>query len=193
MRKIISIIFILATLAMAGRFYELEKYSKKFLPSPKSSIIENGSYYILKSINVPIGGTDATAIIDTISIENMTWTRARIYMKFVVEDLKKGDDGVYNKNQSYYISIGFYDSDKNFLVGKTFFSHQGVTLMGVSAGLQATKMSIDYWGSGAWCLRGVADIFVHQTFMYNIGEYGVSVIVKPIKYCTVKLIHLGAG
>jgi len=97
---------------------------------------------------------------------------------------------------SYFVSIGFFDADSNFVFGHSMTCDEGFSLAGSHTDLQATKLEVKNIGEKVveetcYTLIGKDRLAIHQAFMYKHGEPAGG--IKPIEFVSIEIFSMGAG
>ena len=122
--------------------------------------------------------------IDSLSIFNIDFITSGIHLS-----LSKNDASDFGDENSYFVSVGFFDGDSSYVFGHSFCSDEGFSLGGVRTDLQAKEMRVKNLGEGAYTMTGEDKVAIHQAFMYN-SEDNPSL---NIQYVVVSISHMGAG
>lgn len=123
--------------------------------------------------------------LDSLAIYSLDFVTAIIHIS-----LSRMDTSYMAEHNSYFVSVGFFNEQKDFLFGHSFCSDYGFSLGGVNTDLQATEMTLTDNGDGHLVLKGKDLLAIHHTFLYDCEEpYEDS----QIAYVTVRIMHMGAG
>lgn len=132
-----------------------------------------------------IGGNEKLHL-KKLEIYNTAFTRAQLVVEFEAE---QPEDPYLESPGDFFITISFFDEDKNCLFSEELVSVDGMRLDDGPVNLKEMKTEIlpekHFKYSGSW------DLGIHQAFLYSANNPAGG--IKGVKYFTVNVYHLGAG
>src|SRR3989338_4387603 len=121
-----------------------------------------------------------------LELYNTAFTQARLEVQF---ETVNPENSYSPSPGDFFITISFFDEDKNCLFSEEVVSVDGMRLEDGPFGMKEMKTEILddklFSYSGSW------ELGIHQAFMYP--EDGTAGGIKGIKYCRIQVFHLGAG
>lgn len=89
----------------------------------------------------------------------------------------------------FYITIAFFDEDKNCLFSEQLVTKDGMRLVNGPEGLN--ELNTEIFENNLFKFTGSREFGIHQAFMYS--KTNTAGGIKPIKYFVINVFHLGAG
>lgn len=130
-------------------------------------------------------GNEDKLLLKKLELYSSSYTQATLKVEFEFLNSKKSFTEIPG---DFFITIAFFDEDKNCLFSEQLTSRDGMRL--VDGPDEMNEMETHYINDGFFKFTGSRDIGVHQAFMYS-GEGAAG--IKPIKYFSIRVCHLGAG
>lgn len=151
---------------------------------------ENGVRLTLdKSFTVLAKGSSDTLTFQKLSFSNTSFLQASLSFQFTV----CGYPDEYSEIPGdYFITISFFDEDKNCLISESFISKNGFTVGGVPWNYNSND-PMDRKAIHLNCFEfsGNSSVPIHQAFLYDSDNSAGG--IKPIVSFSISAFHLGAG
>lgn len=179
-----------STSALCQEFYPLTPGVITYVQDDESSKEQGMSFSLDQEAKLNAIGSDDTLTLRNLKMSNIGLAEARLTFDLSITDF--GHHSYQRFPGNYYITFFFYDEDKRCLVASSLYSDAAWDLIEFNGnGYSNQPMSLQKADDVTYEFLGRADIVVHRAFFYRPGSYAGG--IKPIKYVSVSIFHLGAG
>lgn len=142
-----------------------------------------------RSLSIRVLGSDDTLSLKNLSFSNMGFAEA--YLSFQASVCGYPTD-YQEEPGDFFITISFYDENKNCLVSESFISVNGCTLYEEPSNSKSNApMTLSTTDYNCYDFTGSSEVPIHHAFLYEEDQGAGG--IKPIRYFRISAFHLCAG
>ncbi len=177
-----------ATSVYSQKYYDLNPIKMNYVEEDHKQ--EGISFTQKEEIKVRSVGSDDTLVLKNLKFSNTSFLEARL--TFDLHVCGKTSGRYDTSAGDYFVTIAFFDANKNCLLSSSFVSNGHFSLAGAPMNKYSNPSLVrKYTTADCFQFSGDTQVPIHQAFFYSDEEGAAG--IKPIKSFTITIFHLGAG